>query len=181
MKHTFSCLTGFWLIASLNSFQQIDESGKLVFNQNCASCHLPNRQTEIAPSFQNIRKDYGLEWTVAFLRDQNKLLKNKDTRALYSYYIFHKTPHIRFPVLQKEYIVKVLDYVDSYPTDTSQYRHRLVRKTDKLVFIKKHISVDTVNYELKNDTTSFQLSNDTSEIKDVRLKSKRTTNTKRKT
>ena len=84
MKYLIVVIIGLSIL--LISFQKKDNGGKAIFENNCQSCHLPNKTTTIAPSFQNIRKEYGLKWTLAFIKDSRLLKKGKDIQALYSYY-----------------------------------------------------------------------------------------------
>jgi len=140
------------------SFQKQDNIGKAIFENNCKSCHLPNKATEIAPSFQDIRKDYGLKWTLSFLKDSRKLMDKKDIKALYSYYLFQRVEHIRFPVLEPKYVIKVLDYVDGFKIDTSQFKHRLTSSLLKKRFVEYQLINDTLlkNSNIANiDTTNF--------------------------
>ena len=48
--------------------QQKDRTGEIFYKQNCASCHIGNKTTQFGPSIQNIRKDYGVEWAVTFVK-----------------------------------------------------------------------------------------------------------------
>ena len=48
--------------------QQKDRTGEILYKQNCASCHIGNKTTQFGPSIQNIRKDYGVEWAVTFVK-----------------------------------------------------------------------------------------------------------------
>ena len=142
MKIIISILFG--LSIFLLSFQKQDNIGKAIFDNNCKSCHLPNKATEIAPSFQNIRKDYGLKWTLDFIKDSRKLRDKGDVNALYSYYIFKKVKHTSFPVLESKFVIKVLDYVDKFPVDTLQNKHRLVSYQEKKRFVQQQLLIDTV-------------------------------------
>lgn len=128
----------------LLSFQRQYNGGKVIFENNCKSCHLPNKATKIAPSFQNIRKDYGLKWTLDFIKDSRKLRDQGDIKTLYSYYLFEKIKHTSFPVLESKYVIQVLDYVDSFPVDTLQYKHRLVSYQKKKQFVQQQLLIDTI-------------------------------------
>ena len=137
------------ITAFLFSFNTQDREGKILFERNCGGCHYPNKAKEfaslqIAPSFQNIRKDYGLKWTVSFIQTNYKMLAKKDTRTLYSYYLFGKMKHVSFPAFEEKYIVKILDYVDGFPDAPSQYKHRLVSVPEKLKYVNEQVLKDTV-------------------------------------
>ena len=149
------------------SFKKQDNIGKALFENSCKSCHLPNKATAIAPSFQNIRKDYGLQWTLAFIKDSRSLKNKKDICALYSYYLFGNHKHTMFPALKAKYVVKILDYVDKFPADTSQYKHRFVSYSQKQKYVYEHLAKDTIREQInwvdttfsegnKNNTDTFQ-------------------------
>lgn len=155
----------------LYSFSSQDKVGKALFDHNCAGCHLPNKLKEFspsqfAPSFQNIRKDYGLKWTVSFLQNNYKMLEKKDVRTLYSFYSFGKLKHISWPQLEQKYIVAILNYVDSYPADPTQYKHRLVSEAEKTSYVREQLLKDTIKEPVVlidtsayvEDTTTVELS-----------------------
>ena len=165
------------------SFERQDNVGKAIFENNCKSCHLPNKTTDIAPSFQNIRKDYGLQWTLAFIKNSRQLKNEKDIRTLYSYYLFGSHEHIMFPVLEAKYVIKILDYVDKFPVDTSQFRHRLVSYSEKKKYVYEHLTKDTVRKQINFvDTATSNNSEDGIDTTQINLerKSYRRTNPKRK-
>lgn len=138
------------LSIQLFSFQKQNKTGKVIFENNCKSCHSPKKLTEIAPSFQNICKDYGLKWTLGFIKDSRKLRDQGDINALYNYSFFNKTKHISFPALPSKYVIKVLDYVHSFPVDTMQYNHRKLSHSEKNKFAQQQLLIDSVM--LKNSS-----------------------------
>jgi len=99
-------------------------------------CHGPNK-TLIGPPFQNIRNDYGLDWTLKWVKDNQALIKQKDTKAVYIYYAYNMTPQLPFHNLSNTDIIKILDYVDTFPIDTSKYSHRKLSDAEKQKFIKE--------------------------------------------
>jgi hypothetical protein len=48
--------------------------------------------------------------------------------------------------------VKILDYVDSYPSDPAQYKHRKTSEAEKLAFVKEQLLRDTVTIIAAVDT-----------------------------
>lgn len=94
--------------------QQKDRTGEILYKQNCASCHIGNKTTQFGPSIQNIRKDYGVEWAVTFVKKTDELITRRDLDALYSVAVFYPVRHTRFPVLQRTALIKILDFVDSF-------------------------------------------------------------------
>jgi hypothetical protein len=159
------------------SFQKEDNVGKAIFENKCKSCHLPNKATQIAPSFQDIRKDYGLKWTLAFIKDSRKLREQGDIKTLYAYYLFDKIKHTNFPALEPKYVIKILDYVDSFPTDTLAFKHRHVSYSDKKRFVELHKAKDTIaeRQDIINLDTLVQTTEDTlnSNTQGVRQSSRR--------
>lgn len=134
----------------LLSFSEKENVGKLLFEANCQSCHFPNKLTITAPSFQNIRNDYGLKWTLNFLKDSRKLMDQKDINTLYIYYLFGKRKHIIYPALESSAIIKILDYVDSFPLDAAQYKHRSVSYQEKKKFVQYQLRIDIVPESKQN-------------------------------
>jgi hypothetical protein len=105
---------------------QNDRIGEILYKQNCASCHIGNKTTQFGPSIQNIRKDYGVEWAVTFVKNTDKLIEKRDLNALYSIAVFYPVKHTRFPVLERSALIKIFDYVDKFKYDSTQTRHRRV-------------------------------------------------------
>lgn len=136
LKYISIVLTICTLSIILLAFQSNKQDlGKILFNQSCASCHLPDKTISTGPSFQKIRSDYGLKWTIRFLRNPMKMVDSGDINATYSYYLFNQIRHNSFPALEEKYIISVLDYVDRLSLDSSQINHRFVSKEEKLKFI----------------------------------------------
>ena len=120
-----------------------------MFLKNCSSCHAPT-QTLTAPPFQKIRDDYGLDWTIAFVNNPNSLIKKKDAKALYGLYRFGA--QLPFKDLSKEDIIKILDYVDSFPYDSSNYLYRKLSDTEKAHFVDSIQSEEKKEIEKLNQT-----------------------------
>src|SRR5438309_12049644 len=100
----------FFLLAlpcSLLAFVPQQDRGKEGFQNLCASCHLPNKATAVAPSFQDIRRDYGTSWAIAFVHDGNRLRQQGDVRALYGHYRYGRKYCVYFPLLPRTDIVAI--------------------------------------------------------------------------
>lgn len=137
MRYLTFILTLTSIVVMFSAFRQDKKKiGQALFKQSCASCHLENKKTDIAPPFQSIRKHYGLKWTIAYLRDAEKLRAKGDINAEYNYYKYDKYNHLRFPVLEDKYIIMILDYVDSFKVDTTLYKDRTLTIDQKREFIK---------------------------------------------
>jgi cytochrome c551/c552 len=100
----------------------INEEGENLFKQNCAACHSPTDKI-VGPPFQQIRKDYTIEWINSFIRSSGSLIKKKDVRAEYIFGIYNK---IIMPgyALDDSDIVSILNYVDEFPYNEKMYAHR---------------------------------------------------------
>ncbi|MFN8284946.1 MAG: cytochrome c [Chitinophagales bacterium] len=99
------------------------EIGKLIFENNCASCHATDKKL-VAPPFQKIRNAYGLDWCVSFINNNEKMIMNNDTKANYIYLSYNKQIMTKFPALDKNTINCILEYVDSFKIiDSSYYEH----------------------------------------------------------
>jgi hypothetical protein len=114
---------------------QKDRVGGILYKQNCASCHIGNKTTQFGPSIQNIRKDYGVEWAVTFVKNTDKLIEKRDLNALYSIAVFYPVKHTRFPVLERSALIKIFDYVDKFKYDSTQTRHRRVAPEFKQKYV----------------------------------------------
>ena len=88
----------------------------------------------VAPPFQKIRTDYGMEWTIEFLKDPSSLFTKRDSKALVSKYLFQLSQP-SFSNLTKGQIIKILDYVDSFPYNSDQYQYRIWNEMKRKTFI----------------------------------------------
>jgi len=87
--------------------------GKQLFTENCAPCHSPNTRI-IGFPFQRIRDDYGEEWTLNFIRNNDSLQKQGDIRSMYDFK-FRRSPAMpTYKHLSDNEIKSILDYVDSF-------------------------------------------------------------------
>jgi cytochrome c551/c552 len=115
----------------LYSFNQ-KETGKELFIKNCSACHKEDRYF-VAPPFQKIRNDYGLNWTARFIKNPFKLFEEKDSRALYGRYKF-QLAQPAFNMSNQD-LNKILEYVDSFPYDSVQYQYRKLSEKERRKFI----------------------------------------------
>jgi hypothetical protein len=115
--------------------KQKDRTGEILFKQNCANCHIGNKTTQFGPSIQNIRKDYGVEWAVTFVKKTDELIEKRNLNALYSVAVFYPVKHTRFPVLQSSALLKIFDYVDKLKYDSTQTKHRRVSPVLKQKYV----------------------------------------------
>jgi cytochrome c551/c552 len=152
-----------FIIIGLLSFDRQNKTGKQLFEKHCSPCHGPNIALT-GPPFQNIRNDYGLDWTLKWVKDNQALIKQKDPKAVYIYYAYNMALQPAFHNLSNADIIKILDYVDTFAIDSSQYSHRklsdmekqkiieeeddrLKRQSDDLHRIFEKDSIDTSNYK----------------------------------
>jgi hypothetical protein len=135
------------LILMLLSFKQPVETGKELFEKNCASCHKATVYF-VAPPFQKIRDDYGVKWTIDFVKDAMKLIEKRDMKALFGHYKFQLSQP-SFNNLTNREIIKILDYVDSFPFDSTQYQYRKVSEIER----RKYIHTIESQYKEEQKTT----------------------------
>jgi cytochrome c len=110
------------------------DSGRKLFEMNCSSCHAPQR-TLVGPPFQRIREANGLAWSLAWVRNSQGMIKQRDTNALYIFYRWEMLVQVDFPSLSNKEIESIFDYVDSYPFDSVRYEHRKFTKLDRWKYI----------------------------------------------
>ena len=96
-----------------------------------------------------------------------------DTKTLYSFYIFEKRKHVMFSALTKNAIVKILDYVDSFPDNPKEYEHRQVNESEKRKFIKEHILNDDWHQTFNSDSVVLPADSATESGKEDKILSKR--------
>ena len=139
-------VAGVLIILALASWdtKQKDRTGEILYKQNCANCHIGNKTTQLGPSIQKIRKDYGVEWAIRFVKKTDELITKRDLNALYSVAVFYPVKHTRFPVLQRSALIKIFDYVDSFKYDSTQTKHRRVSTTVK----QKYVDSVEIKYKL---------------------------------
>ena len=123
------------MIQKGDKFQKQDKRIESFFKKNCGNCHSPNKTNINSPSFQMIRKDYGKAWAITFVRNPDELTQINDLNALFSVAKFYPVKHTKFPLLEEETIIKILDYVDSFKYDSTQTKHRRVPIEVKQKFV----------------------------------------------
>lgn len=102
---------------------KLNSPGKKLFEENCRSCHHENRRA-IGPPFQGIRKAYGKQWSVSFVKNNREMLMAEDIRAQYIALQYGMAIMPLFPNLDDHEIKQIFDYVDSFPIlDARNYEH----------------------------------------------------------
>lgn len=129
--------------------------GKILFEKNCSPCHGVDK-TLVAPPFQRIREANGLDWSISWVKGGQKLIKQRDTNAVYIFYCWNKLMQPDFPNLSRNEIESIFDYVDSYPFDSSKYEHRKNSKLERWNYVDSLDRAWKNRQDLMNDTISFK-------------------------
>ncbi len=111
--------------------------GKALFVLHCSPCHSETK-TLIGPPFQRIRDDYGLEWTLSFIRNSQQMIDSNDVRAKYSYVLNYKIIMVSFNSLTDKEIIAILDYADSHKFDFKKYLHRKLPEAEMKKIIDEY-------------------------------------------
>ena len=113
-------------------------SGKQLFMTHCHICH--NISTKkIGPPFQRIREDYGVSWTLDFIRNSERLIyEEKETRARYVFSLYAQSMMSTFPNLTDQEILAILDYVDSHKFNASMHKHRKAKIEEMREFVEEY-------------------------------------------
>jgi len=133
-----------------NSLANLNK-GKILFEKNCSSCHGVNK-TLVAPPFQRIRDANGLDWSISWVKGGQKLIKQRDTNALYIFYAWNMLVQPDFPNLSNKEIESIFDYVDSYPFDSTTYAFRMNSKLERWNQVDSIDRARKYRWDLMNDT-----------------------------
>lgn len=120
MRFCLTLITLFFVACSISSTNEdqannnSNTKGKLLFEQNCQSCHLPTKALT-APPFQRIRQYKGQNWVYKIVKN-NAAFYGKDERII-ELTQKYKTGMTGFPNLSNADIDAICDYVDSFPFD----------------------------------------------------------------
>jgi cytochrome c551/c552 len=130
-------------------------SGRVLFKENCSACHSPEKWI-IGPPFQRIREANGLDWSISWVKSSQRLIKKRDTNALYIFYSWKKMMQPDFPNLSKKEIENIFDFVDSYPFDSTNYEHRKESKLERWNYVDSLDRAWKNRQDLMNDTLSYK-------------------------
>lgn len=72
------------------------------------------------------------------------MLEKRDIKALYTFYLYNQQRKPNFN-LSKAQVQKILDYVDAYPVDKAQLKHRQLKDNEKLKFVLQYEEKTTLN------------------------------------
>ena len=93
----------------------VNENGRMLFEQNCRSCHLPTKSFT-APPFQMIRKYMGNDWVYKIVKNNGEYY-GKDARITMLIDKGKGKAMTAFPNLSNADIDAICNYVDSFPFD----------------------------------------------------------------
>lgn len=127
------------------------KKGKILFEKNCSPCHGVDK-TLVAPPFQRIREANGLDWSISWVKGGQKLIKQRDTNAVYIFYCWNMLVQPDFPNLSRNEIESIFDYVDSYPFDSTEYAFRKYSKLERWNHVDSIDRAKKYSWVLMNDT-----------------------------
>jgi cytochrome c2 len=90
------------------------QSGKKLFNTNCASCHKINKRA-VGPALKGVSEKYEKEWIYSWIKNSTAMIKSGDDKAVSIYEEYNKSIMTSFPQLSKTDIDNILAYSDYIP------------------------------------------------------------------
>lgn len=102
---------GFVFISSATAQTDVNR-GKKLFNSNCAACHRLNKKL-IGPALANISEKRSKDWTLAFIKDSQKMVKAGDVEAVKVYKEYKNVPMQSYKYIKDEDILNIIAYLDS--------------------------------------------------------------------
>jgi cytochrome c oxidase subunit 2 len=105
------------LTKSVNGQEPSDariEEGSKLFKANCASCHALNGKV-VGPALGNVVEKYDedYEWLVAWIRNNQALIKAQDPRALAIYNEYNGSPMNIFENLSEDQVTSILMWIEN--------------------------------------------------------------------
>lgn len=107
-----------------------NERGKLLFKENCASCHEFGRILT-GPDLTDITLKRTHEWIISFIKNSEEIIKSGDKDAIS---IFNEYKQVKMPpaTLSDAEIVMIINYIENYKPDTSTYRLNVTTSSSDL-------------------------------------------------
>lgn len=88
--------------------------GEFLFKDNCKSCHAVHTQ-EVGPALLGVSEKRSKKWIRQFIRDNEVLVRKKDTAAINLIKKFNYSPHTKFESLTDNEIDAIFQYIDQQP------------------------------------------------------------------
>ncbi len=128
---------------SLNSDSVAFRSGRILFNQNCSSCHNPKRDAT-GPAMGDMLQTYDFEWLAAFTRNPTRMIADGDILANASF-CKYGTVMTAFPNLSDSELHAIFTYAEMAAGPSTTPRKNLRASVDscKAYLRKNGISLDS--------------------------------------
>jgi mono/diheme cytochrome c family protein len=117
-SYLYSILLFISLIGSIATNAQADEAvqtGKKLFNANCAACHKLNKRA-VGPALKGISSKYDREWLYSWIKNSTAMVKSGDAQAVAIYEEYNGSVMTSFPQFSTDDIENILAYIDNVPT-----------------------------------------------------------------
>ena len=105
------------LFTSFNLVAQDDasiQSGKKLFNANCAACHKINKRA-VGPALKGVSEKYDREWLYSWIKNSTAMVKSGDAQAVAIYEEYNGSVMTSFPQLSETDIDNIISYTDFTP------------------------------------------------------------------
>ena len=89
-------------------------NGKKLFNAQCAACHKLDKKL-IGPPLKGVTEKREKEWLIAWIKDNQALIKSGDKLAKQVFEENNKLPMTAFPQLSDQDIDDILEYTKGEP------------------------------------------------------------------
>lgn len=86
--------------------------GKLLFEQNCLTCHSPSDEVVVGPGLRRISERRDKQWIIEWVRNPQQVLRSGDQDALKLYKRFNKLDMPAFTNLSEADIMAIVSYVE---------------------------------------------------------------------
>jgi cytochrome c2 len=89
------------------------EAGKSLFRNNCASCHNMEKKV-VGPALKNVVNNQGIEWTTAWIKNNNDLRASGDKHANQIFKEYNGMAMAAYEYLGDEAIDNIVTYLAQY-------------------------------------------------------------------
>ncbi|MBK6275662.1 MAG: cytochrome c [Saprospirales bacterium] len=98
--------------------------GEQLFKANCTPCHAINSKV-VGPALRFATKRYDCFWLIEFTRNSQKVIDDKEERAVKVFNEYNKSLMTSFPALSEQEIKSIFQYIDGYNNDEFNWCNNL--------------------------------------------------------
>ena len=98
--------------------------GEQLFKANCTPCHAINSKV-VGPALRFATKRYDCFWLIEFTRNSQKVIDDKEERAVKVFNEYNKSMMTSFPALSEQEIKSIFQYIDGYNNDEFNWCNNL--------------------------------------------------------